>query len=109
MDKDVKAAIRGEAARVEEDSLYSFKGHFNAADRWETVHWLLGIATAVLAGAAGTTAIAKAPAWVSGLSGFGGMAMGAVATLVKPYERSRLHFTSGNRFKSLNSRARVLA
>jgi hypothetical protein len=102
-----------EARRVEEDSLYSSKGHYAAADRWRSVHLWIGAPTAVLTVLAGLV-IVGGPATVKGVSvdiviGTVAIAAGistAVMTFLGPEKRSTSHQNAGDRYNALKGRAR---
>jgi hypothetical protein len=98
--------IKAEASRIEEDSLYSAKGHWEAAKPWEHRHLWLGIPTTVCAAAAGVSAFSNHPA----LSGFFAVVVAvgtALVTFVNPSERHRRHCDAGNAYKALNNQARI--
>ena len=42
---DPLISVQNEAARIEEDSLYSAKGHWEAAKPWEHRHLWIGVPT----------------------------------------------------------------
>lgn len=102
-----------EAKRLEEDGLYSSKGHYAAADRWRSVHLYIGLPTAVLTGLAGVIIVAG-PAEVrgvnldliTGLVALVAAVSTAVMTFLGPEKRSASHQTVGDRYNSLKGRAR---
>ncbi|MDI1247252.1 MAG: SLATT domain-containing protein [Lacunisphaera sp.] len=98
--------IKAEASRIEEDSLYSAKGHWEAAKPWEHRHLWLGIPTTICAAAAGVSAFSNQPA----LSGFFAVVVAvgsALVTFVNPSERHRRHSDAGNAYKALSNQARI--
>jgi len=98
--------IQQEAARIEEDALYSAKGHWEAAKPWEHRHLWLGIPTTVCAAAAGVSAFSDHPVLSGALALI--VAVGsALITFVNPSERHRRHCDAGNSYKALNNQARV--
>jgi hypothetical protein len=108
-----KDNLVSEARRVEEDGLYSSKGHYAAADRWRSVHLWIGVPTAFLTALAGLV-IVGGPAEVKGVSVdvvFGLVAItGAVSTAVMtflgPEKRSTSHQYAADRYNALKGRAR---
>jgi hypothetical protein len=96
-----------EASRIEEDALFSGKGHFETASSWSKAHFWIGIPAAVLAALSGISVLKDAPevavvlaALVTGLT--------AVLTFLNPQERANAHHTAGARFNSVRNDARVL-
>ena len=56
---NLKAKIIDEAKRIEEDCLYSAKGHFEAASKWQKIHRYLGLPAVVLAALSGVSALTQ--------------------------------------------------
>jgi hypothetical protein len=101
--------IQQEAARIEEDSLYSSKGHFYAGQRWSNLHLWIGIPAAVLAAVAGASALSEFQSHtvVAGILSIIVVALTAVATFVNPNERAISHKNAGNKYNSLRNRSRI--
>ena len=59
MTGDIKDNILKEARRIEEDSLYSAKGQFVAANFWTNFHLWIGVPTAILAAIAAASALSQ--------------------------------------------------
>jgi len=98
--------IKAEASRIEEDALYSAKGHWEAAKPWEHRHLWLGIPTTICAAAAGVSAFSNHPGYSGAFSVI--VAVGsALITFVNPSERHRRHSEAGNSYKALNNQARI--
>lgn len=98
--------IRAEASRIEEDALYSAKGHWEAAKPWENRHLWIGVPTTVCAAAAGVSAFSNHPIITGVLSVI--VAVGAgLNTFLNPSERHRRHCDAGNAYKALNNHARI--
>lgn len=109
-ESDHRAAVRTEAARLEEDSEYSSKGHYNAAAMWSRVHLWLGIPS-VLFAATGAVSVAASSglakvvgAFASGLAG----ALTAVMTFLNAAERGLEHRRAGSEYHDLRARLRQL-
>ncbi len=99
-------SIQAEASRIEEDALYSAKGHWEAAKPWEHRHLWLGIPTTVCAAAAGVSAFSDHPVLSGALALI--VAVGsALITFINPSERHRRHCDAGNAYKALNNHARI--
>jgi hypothetical protein len=99
-------ALIAEAERIEEDTLYSCKSHFEAARRWDQWHLWIGIPTALLAAFAGVSALSDYPL-VSAIIAFLVAASSGVFTFLNPKERAALHLKAGNAYKTLNNEARI--
>jgi len=100
------AAIR-EIQRLEEDSIHSGKGHFNAAARWSHVHLWLGIPAALLAALAGASAWKNLPDLVAALA-LVASGLTAVLTFLNPQQRHTAHAQAGAKFFAIRDEARVL-
>lgn len=100
MSKEVKRAITKRAKELKIDVMYSKKGHYNAASLWNSVHYTLGISTAVIAGFVGVknTALSVNQLIVLSLTA---AALGAVITFLKPQEKATQHKLSGDDFDNL--------
>lgn len=100
-------AVTREVRRLEEDCIYSGKGHFNAADRWAHVHLWLGIPAALLAALAGASAWKNQPDLVSALA-IAASGLTAVLTFLNPQQRHTAHVQAGAKFFAIRDEARVL-
>lgn len=104
-----KAKLIKEAKRIEEDALYSAKGHFNNSSSWTTVHYWLGVPSAVASALSGTSALAKFPyhEYVAGGLAILAAVLTGVMTFVNPREKSVAHLNAGNKYNSLRNQARI--
>ena len=98
-------ALQKEAGRIEEDCLYSSRGHFAAGARWSRVHFWLGLPAAVGAALAGASAFSEETALAVILSGLV-TALTATLTFLNPSDKSSVHHTAGTRFSALRGHAR---
>jgi hypothetical protein len=64
-DQSKTSALRREAERLEEDTLYSSKGHFNIEGTWVRRNYWLGVPATVLGAVAGATLIKSQPEWAT--------------------------------------------
>ena len=103
---DPLTSIRDEAARIEEDALYSAKGHWEAAKPWEHRHLWIGVPTTVCAAAAGVSAFSNHPVVTGVLSVIVAIGSG-LNTFLNTNERHRCHRDAGNAYKALNNHARI--
>lgn len=94
-----------EAKRIEEDALYSAKGHFQAASLWDRCHFWIGLPASIFAAVAGITAIKQHTTSAAVLAGLSAVAT-AVLTFLNPKERAAQHLRAGNAYKALNNDAR---
>lgn len=104
MDK-LNDAFEREAKRVEEDSIHSAKGHFNAADIWRIRHYWIGVPATILGAAAGAAAIKSFPEIAVFLSLIATILTGLL-TFLKPADRASAHKTAGDQFLALRNDAR---
>lgn len=101
-----KGEIIKESKRIEEDTLFSSKGHFFTAGFWSNFHLWIGLPTAVLA------AVAGGVAWdghttVAGAIAIAVAGLTAVATFTNPNDKANAHLTAGNNYDALRNRARI--
>lgn len=106
----VRHRILEEAARIEEDTTYSSKGHYNSAAIWEFRHNLLGIGLAVLSAVGAVIAISSiannnaiAAVVATAVAGFS-----AVNTFLNPSERAAKHRQYGSELNAVKDSARRL-
>lgn len=98
-------ALRREAERLEEDALYSSKGHFNAEDTWVRRNYWLGVPATVLGAVAGATLIKSQPEWATAFTLLASLLTGLM-TFLKPNERAALHRAAAGQFLALRNEAR---
>ena len=106
MNSNTKEKIVNEAQRIEEDSLYSAKGHFYAAQFWESFHLWVGVPTSIIAAIAGTSALNEAHI-LAGVLAMLVAGLTAIITFVNPNEKANAHHTAGNAYNSLNNDSRI--
>jgi len=106
MENTLLNEYRKEAARIAEDSLYSYKAHYNASDRWRYVHLWIGIPNAVLAAIAGVSAF-KGSGLLAGSLAIITAAITAINTFLNPGDRSFMHKRCAGEYHSLRNRARI--
>ena len=107
MDPKLISEIAAEASRIEEDALYSGRGHFEAAAAWSRAHYRLGIPTSVLAAVAGGSAIAD-NLTAAAIVGLVVTALSALSTFLNPSDRAHQHHAAGALFNEVRNQARVL-
>lgn len=98
-------ALRRESERLEEDTLYSSKGHFNAEDTWVRRNYWLGVPATVLGAVAGATLIKSQPEWATAFTLLASLLTGLM-TFLKPNERAALHRAAAGQFLALRNEAR---
>lgn len=99
------AALRKEAERLEEDTTYSSKGHFNAEDTWVRRNYWLGVPATILGAVAGATLIKSQPEWATAFTLMASLLTGLM-TFLKPNERAALHRAAAGQFLALRNEAR---
>jgi len=109
MTDNIKENMIKEAKRIEEDSLYSAKGHFVAANFWTNFHLWIGAPTAILATIAGASALSQFGNQniIAGILAIIVAVLTAVITFLNPNEKANAHLNSGNKYSSLRNKARV--
>ncbi len=110
MDDNIRENIEKEAKRIEEDCLYSAKGHFIAADFWRNFHLRIGASTAILAAISSASALSKFDNHnlVASILAIIVTALVAVTTFLNPNEKANAHLSSGNKYNAIRNKARML-
>ncbi len=93
----VTSKLIEEAKRIEEDALYSSKGHYNCAENWKSVHYWIGIPAAVLAGVASVSAFSDNTV-IAGYISVLVAILTALSTFLDPNARQNSHKASGAAF-----------
>ncbi len=98
-----------EAKRIENDTSYSAKGHYEAAEYWTRFHLMIGIPTAILSAVAGASALAQFDnhSIIAGFLAIVVTALTAVATFLNPNEKANSHQSVGNKYNALRNKVRV--
>ncbi len=104
---EVVASIAKEASRIEEDALYSSKGHFEAASVWSKLHLAIGLPAAAVSAIAGISAFNNLPTLAAILAA-GVAALAAILTFLNPSDRAHLYHVAGTRFSAIRGEARRL-
>ncbi len=104
-----KEKIINEAKRIEEDSIYSAKGHFYAGQCWVNMNLWLGGISAVLSAIAGASALSQFDYHNIVAGGLSIIVAGltAVITFINPSERSVVHQKIGNEYNALRNDTRI--
>ena len=106
MTSDLRDSLATEASRIEEDCIYSARGHFEAAASWRRVHYGIGVPATVLAAVAGGSAVAENLS-LAAICSLVVAALSALAVFLNPSDRSHQHHAAGTRFNEVRNRARV--
>lgn len=106
MSNEIVKKLTSEAKRIEEDALYSFKGHHNTAESWKNVHYWIGIPTVILA-AAGSASAFNEENIIAGVLGIIVASLTALSTFLDPSGKQNTHKASGSAFGVLKNQARL--
>jgi hypothetical protein len=102
-----------EAKRLEESTLYSWKGHHQAAQGWKTWHLWLGIPTVIisaLVGVAAFTKTAEQNPYVAAAAVIFSIivpVLSGITTFLNPNEKEGAHLAAAHAYDRLNNRARM--
>ena len=99
------SALCREAERLEEDALYSSKGHFNAEDTWVRRNYWLGVPATTLGAIAGAALVKSQPELASAFTLLASLLTGLM-TFLKPNERAAMHRAAAGQFLALRNEAR---
>ena len=110
-DMEDKEKIIKEAKRIEEDSLYSSKGHFYAAQFWSKFHLVVGVFISAIVATAGTFVLWKFEPYriVVGSLTILVSALNAVLTFTNSSKRAATHVSAGNCYNDLRNRSRLFS
>lgn len=106
MSETIIGEINKECCRIEEDALYSGKGHFNAASVWHWVHYVIGVPMTVLAAWAGIDAFGESQSHAAYLA-LTSAALGAIQTFLGASEKSSEHKQAGSNYFALRNKTRL--
>lgn len=108
LEPNLLSALSKEAERIEEDALFSCKGHYNAVPRWLWAHRILGITAAVASALAGVSALREIRPGLTIISAGLATLASVVLTALKPSEEAARHHRAGDRYLAVRRRVRVL-
>ncbi|WP_197381460.1 SLATT domain-containing protein [Mycolicibacterium mengxianglii] len=91
---DLRSVVVSELERLEEDMLYTEKGHFAAAEELKAVHTCLGLVATVCAAAAAASIVADNSPVLSGTLALVAAMASAMLTFVKPQETAAQHLSA---------------
>jgi hypothetical protein len=104
-----KEEIIKEAKRIEESTLYSFKGHHAAAAFWQRMHFVLGIPATILAAVAAASASSQFDEqhFIRGGISIIVAVLSGLTTFFNANKRAGSHLDAANKYESLHSEARI--
>jgi hypothetical protein len=97
---DKMVSLCKEAKRMEEDALYSSKGHFNDEEFWISYHYYLGILATIFAALSGSSLFYECPKIASIFALLASLLSGLI-TFLNPNEKAVEHRKAGSRFLAL--------
>ena len=104
---ELKQNLCNELQRIEEDSLYSMKGHYNASARWRWWYNILGIINVVCSVIAGITAFSEIEIAIK-IAAIATAVITALTTFLECSKKAENHRASGNSFLKIKNKARYL-
>jgi hypothetical protein len=104
-----KAQIMAEASRIEESTLYSSKGHFNASHFWARYHLYIGIPLVVLSAVVGASVLAEfdPKRIIAGVLAVVITILSGLMTFLNPNQKVTAHKSSGSHYYSLMNKVRI--
>lgn len=108
-----RTEIIKEAKRLEETTLHSAKGHYQAAEGWTNRNLWLGLPTVILSAIVGATAFSRyADAYWPVSASAGVMSiivtvLSGITTFLNPNEKKSAHFNAAHAYDTLNNDARL--
>jgi len=104
---ELRQKLFEELSRIEEDSLYSMKGHYNASERWRWWYNFLGITNVVCSVIAGITAFSEIEIAIK-IAVIITAVITGLTTFLECSKKSESHKTTGNSFLKIKNKARYL-
>ncbi len=103
----LRTRVIEEAKRIENDAMYSAKGHYEDAHYWSRFHVLVGVPVAMLAAIAGASALAQFDnhSVIAGILSIIVAALTAIITFLNPNEKANAHQNVGNKYNALRRQA----
>jgi hypothetical protein len=96
-----------EAQRIEEDALFSAKGHYNAVGSWLWLHRGLAVISGVASVIAGTAVLKEWGPTVAVSAAAASTIAAALLGTLKPGEEGLRHQRAGDRYLAIRNRARI--
>lgn len=105
MERDLLKELEREAERINEDTDYSSKGHFEASSTWQKVNLWIGIPNVVFAAVAGVSVLEE---WkvVAVVFAAHSVAFAALNTFLGAADKAATHKRFGNEYLTLRNRSR---
>jgi hypothetical protein len=104
--RDITVVIVAEAKRLEEDTLYSAKSHFNVANLWERMHMVVGGLATIAAALAAVFTLSHDDALVVALAVLASVSTG-IMTFLNPHHIASSHRKSGTEYNAIHNQARI--
>jgi hypothetical protein len=98
--------LADEAARIEENALYTAQANFVTAVWFDRLRLLLGVPATVLGVAAGATFVAERSTTVAAMLAFAASLLAALTTFLHPDRTAADHRTTGNAYLALQGAVR---
>lgn len=103
---DIQNNICIECERIEEDSIHSAKGHYNAASLWSKIHYGIGIPMTIAAAWAGIDAFSQEPN-LAGYLALSSAALAALQTFLGSIDKATQHKSSADEYLKLRDQTRL--
>jgi hypothetical protein len=106
-DPALKTELGNEARRIEEDALYSGKGHYNAVSPWRWMHRIVGVGAAISSTLAAIAVLRQwCPTFAVAAAALSTICA-VVLTTLRPSEEADRHQRAGDRYFAIKNRARI--
>lgn len=104
--EQILRSIQAEALRIEEDALYSARGHWEASKPWGYMNLCIGVPLTILAAAGGFYSMSDYPKVATTIAFLVSTGAG-LATFLAPSQRHQRHADCGNAYKAVSNQARI--
>lgn len=99
--------LTNESKRIEEDALFSGRGHYNAIAPWRTGHRILGVTSALGSALAGVVVLKQWAPGVAIVAAAASTIAAVILTTLKPNDEADRHQRAGDRYFAVKNRARI--
>gem|GEM_PF-4133786 len=105
MDDKLKSNIIKSAKRIEENSLYAFKSHYNSAAIWSFIYHVLTIGIIIASSITIAYTFSDTNPYIIRILAIIALIFSSLVMFFNPSEKIRIHNEAGSSYSSLNSKA----
>jgi len=107
MDEKLKSNIIKSAKRIEENSLYAYKSHYNSAAIWSFLYHTLTIGIIITSSITIAYTFSDTNPYIIRILAIIALILSSLVMFFNPGEKIRIHNEAGHSYNSLNSKAEM--